>query len=193
MLLKFIKNNKGFTLIELLTVIAIIGLLATLSMASMSVARERADISNAQHDLDQIYKAITLLQNDTEQWPGHQVLGQSCIHLTGGCPLNNEICETCVRGSLGSDYAGLLADHTTVYPHWSGPYMRDYMVNDPWNNEYFLDTDYELNIEGDPCCDGVCVKTVAVIGSYGPDGLGESNLITPDSGGCDDIILILAQ
>lgn len=190
MVLKSFKNNQGFTLIELLTVIAIIGLLATLTMTSMRVARKRADIANAQHDLDQIFKAITLMQNDTDQWPGHQVMNQSCIHLSGGCPANNEICDTCTS-NLASSSSGLLLNDT--YTNWAGPYMKAYMLNDPWNHEYFFDTDYKLNSDDEPCCNGVCTRTVAVLGSYGPDGLGQSNLITPDSGGCDDIILIIGQ
>ncbi len=192
------QDNKGFTLIELLTVIAIIGLLTTLALTSVSVARDRADISNAQHDLDQIKKAIMLMSEDTEQWPGHQVVNQSCIHLTGGCPANNEICgtdinaNTCANG-LGGGYAGLLANHITAYPNWAGPYMKDYMVNDPWDREYFFDTDYLVNVDNEPCCGGVCAQEVAVIGSYGPDGLGRSNLLTSDNNGCDDVILIIGE
>jgi prepilin-type N-terminal cleavage/methylation domain-containing protein len=192
---KFLKNNKGFTLIELLTVIAIIGLLTTLGMASLRVARDRANISNAQHDLDQIFKAITLMQNDTNQWPGHQIMNQIC---SGAACTDNEICgidanaDTCVSGGLASTSAGLLANDT--YTNWAGPYMKSYMINDPWDNEYFFDTDYLINIDDEPCCGGMCGGVeVAVLGSYGPDGLGRSNLLVSDNNGCDDVIIIIGR
>ncbi len=67
MFIAFSKNKGGFTLIELLMVISIVGLLVTLVMISVKVATFKAKISNAKHDIDQIFKAITLMQNDTNQ------------------------------------------------------------------------------------------------------------------------------
>lgn len=48
------KKNKGFTLIELLVVISIIGLLASIVMASLSQARGKAADSRVIQDLKQI-------------------------------------------------------------------------------------------------------------------------------------------
>ena len=47
-------NNKGFTLIELLVIVAIIGLLSSIILASLQVARAKARDSRRMHDLDQI-------------------------------------------------------------------------------------------------------------------------------------------
>jgi prepilin-type N-terminal cleavage/methylation domain-containing protein len=197
---EFQKNQAGFTLIELLTTIAIIGLLATLAMIAVGVARERAKISNAQHDIDQIFKALTLMHNDTGQWPGHQAINQACAPT---CAANNEFCgpdlagQDCVGKGMGDASAGLLLnDTTTPYPQWSGPYLKDYLLTDPWGREYFFDTDYSVDAGEMPCgCDGIpaACHDVAVIGSYGPDGLGKP--ISGGSGayGCDDVILVVGR
>ncbi len=57
-------KKKGFTLIELLIVIAIIGLLATLGIISMTSARAKARDSKRISDLTQIRSAMELYYND---------------------------------------------------------------------------------------------------------------------------------
>jgi hypothetical protein len=50
------------------------------------------------------------------------------------------------------------------------------MPMDPWGNEYFFDTDYEVDNTTDAPCDGGIVPAdcylAVVVGSYGPDGVG---------------------
>lgn len=157
------SGRQGFSLMELLIAIAIIGVLTTLGYAAMTVARSKANIAHAEHELSELHKSFEILANETGEWPGHQavnVINEST---------NNELCEVGCTYKLSSPEAGLLATDG-AYSNWSGPYLKKIFL-DPWNNEYFFDTDYIY--EGD---------VVAVVGSYGPDG------ITGPSNSQDDII-----
>jgi general secretion pathway protein G len=163
--IEFFKLARGFTLIELLIVLAIIGILASIILVSINNARQEAKITTAKAQLRQIYNAINLLETDTGEWPGHKAPES----IEPGVP-NNEIWD------LNGPENGLTATDGD-YPNWSGPYIL-FAPIDPWGNPYFLDTDYDI----DPTAG---VKQAAVLGSFGPNGVGQ-NLY--DS---DDVILIL--
>lgn len=59
-----LETKKGFTLIELLVVISLIGVLATLVIANMNSARERARDTQRKSDLRNIQTALRLYYND---------------------------------------------------------------------------------------------------------------------------------
>lgn len=61
----------GFTLIELLAVIAIIGILATLSAIGLSTARKRARDAQRQRDLSVLKQAIELYNQDNDMYPAN--------------------------------------------------------------------------------------------------------------------------
>lgn len=169
-------KKKGFTLIELLVVIAIIGILAAIVLVSLSGARERARIARAQLEIKQIYNAIFILETDTGRWPGDQDPDTICTNPPYDCS-NNELCDDgCGVGRKLSDGAGGLVSNDGSYANWGGPYLTADQLIDPWDSEYFFDTDYDL---GGP--DGV------VIGYYGPNGEGRNYY---DS---DDVIYIIEQ
>ena len=62
-------NKRGFTLIELLVVVAIIGLLATLSIVALNNARARARDARRVADIKQIQTALELYYNDQGSYP----------------------------------------------------------------------------------------------------------------------------
>jgi prepilin-type N-terminal cleavage/methylation domain-containing protein len=184
-------NSRGFTLIELLVVIAIIGVLATMSTVAVNLARNKARIAKAQNDIDEIYKAIASMANDTNFWPKHQTIDSVC---TSSCS-NNEICgpdatnATCATG-LSASSSGIIATDG-IFGGWNGPYMYQVPL-DPWNHEYFFDTDYMVKDADNTPCDGDALcHNVVVIGSYGPDGLALPNGVSPPAYGADDIIKII--
>jgi prepilin-type N-terminal cleavage/methylation domain-containing protein len=62
-------NNKGFTLIELLVVIAIIGLLSSIVLANVNLARNKAINIGAVQTIKQYQNAITAYANDFGYYP----------------------------------------------------------------------------------------------------------------------------
>jgi general secretion pathway protein G len=158
------QGERGFTLIELLIVIAIIGVLAAIIYVYLGGAKEKAEIAKAQKELDSIHLAIKQLEGDTEEWPGHEE-----PYAVNEGALNNEIWD------LNSNEAGLVGTDGS-FPGWSGPYART-IPNDPWGNPYFFDSDYDMG--------GGTWATV--IGSFGPNGIGQNNYDE------DNVYIILAE
>lgn len=165
--------QKGFTLIELLVVIAIIGIMASIVLVSFSGASDKAKIAKAKSDLGQILRAIQMLELDTNCWPKRAddlICNTPYVIYTGGNA--NEIED------LSLTDVGITGDDDGVFPDWAGPYLdaNSPIWQDPWGNNYFLDTDYEVG-----------GSDVVALGSYGPNG---GTLNAYDA---DDIIFILAE
>ena len=69
------KSQKGFTLVELLVVIAIIGILATLLLLQLGVARQRArDAARIAH-INQVRTALELYFDDNGSYPATNYAG----------------------------------------------------------------------------------------------------------------------
>lgn len=67
--MKFNKKSKGFTLIELLVVVAIIGVLATIVLSSLSDARARARDAKRVADIRAIQTALEFYHLDNGHYP----------------------------------------------------------------------------------------------------------------------------
>ncbi|MBC7836864.1 prepilin-type N-terminal cleavage/methylation domain-containing protein [Acetobacteraceae bacterium] len=179
-------QQRGFTLIELLVVIAIIGILSGIVLASLAIARVKAQEAAAIAQIRQIKTAITILETHT---------GKS----VRGCPVGasagtgNEI-------SLASAQVGLLtAPSVDVSPingcqwlaqdiaNWRGPYIQAPV--DPWGHLYWYDPDYypRQDCATNPYPSGVFYP---VISSGGVNGInGAANASGPYD--CDDIFMML--
>ena len=66
---RFQKNQKGFTLIELLIVVAIIGILAAISIPQFSAYRQKAYNSAATSDLKNAKTGMEAFMADNQSYP----------------------------------------------------------------------------------------------------------------------------
>lgn len=76
------QKNKGFTLIELLVVISIIGLLSSVVLSSMTVAREKAQDSKAVQEVHSAQLAIQMFALNNGKLPVPE--GRDPYYCLGG-------------------------------------------------------------------------------------------------------------
>ncbi len=141
-----LKNCGGFTLLEIIVTVTIIAILAAIAIPAYSSYREKANIARTRSELRNLLHTITLLENDTEQWPGPNPVGSTA---------NSEVWD------LNLPQAGLVATNGG-FPEWNGPYVQS-VPKDPWGSDYFFDPDYMIG--------GV---NYAVVGSFGPNKVGKN-------------------
>lgn len=76
MRLKANKSRRGFTLLELLVAMAILGILAVISLTSFGTVREKGRDSRRKQDIQSISKSLEMYYNDYGRYPGGSATGQ---------------------------------------------------------------------------------------------------------------------
>lgn len=64
-------KSKGFTLVELMIVVAIIGILAAITIPNFMSYRDKAKGAEAKSNLREIKTVMEMLVIDTGEWPNH--------------------------------------------------------------------------------------------------------------------------
>jgi type II secretion system protein G len=86
-------KKSGFTLVELLIVIAIIGILASIGLASFNSSQMKSRDAKRKSDFQQLANALELYYNDKGQYPASDASGNIL-----GCKAGAT--DTCTWGSL---------------------------------------------------------------------------------------------
>lgn len=145
------QTEKGFTLIELLVSVAIVAVLTGTALPSYKEYRIMAQKARVQGELHNIILAINVLEADTNQSPGgHPAI--PCVQLVAGNEMDVADCSAGLRCNDGS------------FSDWSGPYLTETQVTDPWGTNYQYDMDYLCSNSVNGCSDNAWVRAVSSAG-----------------------------
>ncbi|MGQ9663162.1 MAG: type II secretion system protein GspG, partial [Kiritimatiellia bacterium] len=117
---------------------------------SITRARQKSRLEEANATLEMLHAAVRQLAWDTGKWPG----GAACSERDAEC------------WNLTTGAAGLLSNDGR-FTNWQGPYIAK-VPKDPWGSDYFFDATYRIN-----------GQMSVVVGSFGPNRVGR-NLFDSD-------------
>ncbi|OGM96894.1 MAG: hypothetical protein A3B86_00050 [Candidatus Yanofskybacteria bacterium RIFCSPHIGHO2_02_FULL_38_22b] len=102
-----LASSKGFTLVELLVVIAIIGVLATLILLQLGVARQKARDARRVADINQVRSSLELYFDDEGNYPTDTSLNND---IGPGAAVNNRYLTVFPFDPLDQDCSDLVYD-----------------------------------------------------------------------------------
>jgi general secretion pathway protein G len=98
--------KQGFTLIELLIVIAIIGVLTSISVFALSGSRQSARDTKRKTDLEQIRSALEIYKSDCSRYPASLTFNSTLVGNGTNCPAANTYMQLVPQDTVsGRNYA----------------------------------------------------------------------------------------
>ncbi len=107
MLKQLRTDESGLTLIELTIVIVILGILAAFIAPRIANAPQKANVSKAKVEIENLSTALQLYATEVGQYPTTEQGLQALWRPPNPAP-----------------------------PNWQGPYLRKQLTDDPWGNPY---------------------------------------------------------
>ena len=134
------STKRGFTLIELVIVIAVIAILAALLVPTILGQAERARISRAAGEVNEIGKGLARLRTDSAvTGPGNY---SKCLTMSNlmTAPTSGTAAGNCFYPGFTGTFNGCNTVSAGT-PCFGGPYMASVPNNDPWNSAYIVTID----------------------------------------------------
>jgi general secretion pathway protein G len=122
-----VREVRGFSLVELVIVITVIAVLAAMLAPSILGQIEKARISRAKSDVNELAKIVARIRNDTGG------TNTSCLTDIYNIPIRFTPPAAC--SPSGSTAEGACTSTNIGQACWGGPYTA-IVTNDPWNNAY---------------------------------------------------------
>lgn len=158
------KQNKGFTLIELLVVVAIIGILASVVLASLNSARVKARDVKRMSDIRQIENALQLYITDKGHAPDLEMNCSNPLVANSNChAVSSDTSWAILEAELAPYISSLPTDPCVTdcaayfYEYQAPSYL--YYLGEPLEDP-LLSTSYQIyaeTLEGDGGSFGVGV------------------------------------
>ncbi len=151
------RYKLGFTLIELLVVMAILGILATISLVTFRTTQMRSRDAQRKSDLKQTANALEIFYNDYERYPSASIDGKimacpsSTVPATGCSWDNDDIFtdnKTTYLKSMAEDPSGGFNYYYEVFDNNQGYRLFAHLENTQ-------DSDIDTTISK-PCGASIC-------------------------------------